>query len=196
MSSDRLAKQMAFIAEMDKLKGVLRQTLTEGGRRLENSAEHSWHAALMAVLLTEYADESVDLCRVIKMLLMHDVIEIDAGDTFAYDEAANRTRAARERVAAERLFGLLPADQGRELRELWEEFEAAATPDARFAAAMDRVQGLLLNYMTQGTQWRKHGVSSERVRWRMAQVSNASQRLHEHVQALIQDAVSKGYLEA
>src|SRR5262249_50705513 len=148
--SDRLARQIAFIIEIDKAKQVLRQTLLMDGSRLENDAEHSWHLAVMALLLAEYAGEAVDLLRVLKMVLIHDLVEIDAGDTFVYDVEALATRREREERAADRIFGLLPADVEEEFRALWEEFEAQATPEARFAAALDRLQPLLHNYHTGG----------------------------------------------
>ncbi len=143
-----LSRQLAFIVELDKLKRILRQTLVMDGSRRENSAEHSWHLAVMAVLLSEHAREAVDVQRVVKMLLIHDVVEIDAGDTFCYDAAATVGKEERERGAAERLFGLLPEEQAEELHELWEEFEARGTAEAQFANALDRLQGLLQTITT------------------------------------------------
>ena len=193
--SDRLEQQMRFILELDRLKGVLRQTLTLHGVRQENSCEHSWHIATMAALLAEYANEQVDVGRVMKMLLIHDVVEIDAGDTFCYDEAANRDKAEREQRAADRIFGLLPADQGRELRKLWEEFEAFETPDARFANALDRLQAMMLNHYSEGASWRRHGISSSRVLQRNEAIARGSQQLWEYARDLVRDAVQKGYVQ-
>jgi putative hydrolase of HD superfamily len=166
-AASRLAAQLAFIVEIDRLKGVLRQTTLCDGSRRENSAEHSWHLAVMATILAEHAGADVDVARVVRMLLVHDLVEIDAGDTFAYDAGANTGRAARERVAAERLFGLLPAEQAAELRALWEEFEAQASADARFAAALDRLQPLLNNDRAEGGSWRAHGITRGQVVARM-----------------------------
>ena len=195
MAADRLEQQMRFILELDRLKGVLRQTLTLGGTRQENSSEHSWHIAIMASLLAEYANEKVDVARVARMLLIHDVVEIDAGDTFCYDEVGNRDKAEREQRAADRLFGLLPADQGREFRELWEEFEAFETPEACFANALDRFQAMMLNHKSKGASWKKHGISSARVLERNAPVAKGSKKLWEYARELVLDAVAKGYVK-
>lgn len=192
----RIEQQMRFLIEIDKAKSVLRQSLIADGSRRENDAEHSWHLAVMAVVLAEYADEPVDLSRVIKMLLIHDLVEIDAGDTFVYDEAALDTKQERERKAADRIFGLLPPDQESELRSLWEEFEACETPEARFAAALDRLHPMLLNYCTQGGTWRRHGVSKSRVIARNRRIGDASSALWRFAQNLVDDAVAKGYLTA
>ncbi len=191
---DRLERQIGFVMEIDRLKGVVRRSLTLGGEREENSAEHSWHLALMAVLLAEYADEPVDLARVVRMALVHDLVEIDAGDTFCYDEQACRDKDARERRAADRLFALLPPDQAAEVRALWEEFEAAATPESRFVNAMDRLQPLLLNYHSKGKAWREHGVTGDRVTERCRPIERGSQRLWKCGRKLIQSAVQNGYV--
>ena len=164
---DRIAQQLAFIVEIDRLKGVLRRTSLCDGSRVENSAEHSWHLGVMAAVLAEHAAPGVDVGRVIRMVLVHDIVEIDAGDTFAYDDAANMDREARERAAADRLFALLPGDQGPELRALWEEFEAARTADARMAGALDRLQPLLANDQCSGGTWRTHHVTRAQVLARM-----------------------------
>jgi len=194
--SERLAQQIRFIVEIDRLKTICRRTLLVDRSRLENSAEHSWHMAVMAVLLHEYAaDRGVDVLRVVKMALVHDIVEIDAGDTYCYDQAAHADKADREQRAAERLFGLLPEDQGRELRELWDEFEAMATPAARFAAALDRLQPLLNNYHTGGVQWQKHGVTADRVMGRMAPMRAGSETLWEYAVGVIRRAVEEGKLE-
>jgi putative hydrolase of HD superfamily len=194
MNHDRLVSQMQFILEIDRLKTVLRQTLLMDSSRQENSAEHTWHLAVMAVLLAEYANSPIDLRRVLTMLLIHDIIEIDAGDTFAYDDKGNLDKHERETLAAERLFGLLPTDQATELRAAWDEFEEQVTPEARFANAMDRLQPLLHNYHTGGAAWRKHGVTADRVMVRAGQVAQGSEELFEYARALVEDAVSKGYL--
>lgn len=159
MDEERLSRQMAFLLECDKSKLVTRQTYLADGSRKENDAEHAWHLGLMAFLLAEYASEPVSVARVMEMTLIHDLVEIDAGDTYAYDAAGNQTKRARELAAAERLFGLLPDDQRDFLRALWEEFEAGQTPEARFAAALDHIQPLLLNAATDGKSWVEHGVA-------------------------------------
>ena len=187
MDTERLTRQLEFIVELDKLKRILRQTRVMDGSRQENSAEHSWHLAIMAVLLNEHACESVDVQRVLKMVLIHDVVEIDAGDTFCYDVTANVGKEDRERCAAERLFGLLPGGQGEEFRDLWEEFEAAQTPDAQFANALDRFQGMLQNYQNGGGTWRLHGIPREQVLNRMAPIQNASSQLWQYVLRVIDE---------
>jgi putative hydrolases of HD superfamily len=193
-AADCLPQQIGFIVEIDKLKTVLRQTLLIDGSRRENTAEHSWHLAMMAISLADYADRPVDIGRVIRMLLVHDLVEIDAGDTFVYDVAANQDKAEREAAAAERIFGLLPLDQGTELRSLWQEFEARTTPDAAFAAALDRLQPLLHNYHTEGSTWRQHGITVEQVVTLNRTIANGSQRLWEYTERLIEDAAARGFL--
>lgn len=170
-------RQLAFIAELDKLKRVTRVTRLMGGRRRENSAEHSWHIATMAHLLREYAPEGIDLSRVILMLLVHDVVEIDAGDSPAFGASANADKEERERRAADRLFGLLPDDQASECRSLWDEFEEQGTPEARFAASLDRFQGLLQNWHNGGGTWVEFDVSRERILERMAPVRDGAPAL-------------------
>ncbi|MDX2217012.1 MAG: HD domain-containing protein [Oculatellaceae cyanobacterium bins.114] len=192
----RLHQQIQFILEIDKLKLILRQTLLTDGSRRENSAEHSWHLAMMAMLLAEYAPEPVDLLRVMKMLLIHDLVEIDAGDTFCYDRQGNLDKAAREMQAADRLFGLLPPDQGAELRSLWNEFEAQTTIEARFATALDRLQPLLHNQQTEGGTWRIHSVTRDRVIKRMEPIEAGAPDLWTYVQTVIDECVSAGYLKA
>ena len=191
----RLERQLGFIREIDGLKQVLRQTYLMDASRQENDAEHSWHISLMAMVLAEYADEPVDVLKVIGMLLVHDLVEIDAGDTFLYsDERAREAHRAAELQAAERIFGLLPADQARRFRDLWEEFEAKASPEARFAAALDRLQPLLHNHATAGLAWRKHGVRREQVVAMNAGIANGSRQLWNYASALIDEAVARGYL--
>ena len=169
----RLARQLEFLVEIDKLKGVLRQTLLCDRSRQENTAEHSWHLAMAAIVLAEYAGDSVDMGRVVRMALVHDIVDIDAGDTFAYDASANLDREKREQLAARRIFGLLPGAQAAELRGLWEEFEAQQTPDARFAVALDRLQPLLNNHHSQGGSWRAHSITRSQVLRRMAPIEAA-----------------------
>ncbi len=190
----RAERQLAFLVDADRLKGVLRQTLLCNGSRRENSAEHSWHLALMASVLAEHAADRVDVARVVRMLLVHDLVEIDAGDTFAYDTAANTDRADRERRAAERIFGLLPAEQEDELRTLWEEFEAQSTPDARFAAALDRLQPLLNNHHSNGGSWRAHHVSRSQVLRRMEPIRGAIPSLWPTVEAIVVENCSLGHI--
>jgi putative hydrolase of HD superfamily len=189
---DRLARQLQFILEIDKLKSVYRRTYLIDGARHENSAEHSWHLALLALILAEHANEPLDVAKVVKMVLVHDIVEIDAGDTYIYD--AQGDKAERERIAADRVFGLLPEDQEAEFRGLWEEFETGATPEARFAAALDRFIPQLHNYHTQGRSWKEHGITAERVLTRNVEISHGSVTLWEWTQTLIERAVSEGLL--
>lgn len=194
---DRLARQLSFLLEADHLKQVERQTAIIGGSRRENTAEHSWHLGLFALVLGEHADEPVDLARVVAMVLVHDLVEIDAGDTFAYDEAGYETKAAREQAAADRLFGLLPDEQGRQLRELWEEHEAAATADARFANALDRLQPVLLNHAAGAdAPWVRHGVTYEQIVRRNAPIAAGSEALWAEAHERITDAVAQGWVAA
>lgn len=192
----RLARQIDFLVEIDKLKNIVRQTwLTDQSRR-ENDAEHSWHLAVLAMLLTEYAKEpELDLLRVLKMVLVHDLVEIDAGDTFAYDTIRAQDKADREQLAADRIFNILPPDQASEIRTLWEEFELRETPEARYAAALDRFQPILHNYYTQGKAWRHHGITSDQVIARNRHIADSAPALWAHVEQLIRDAVEKGYLQ-
>jgi putative hydrolase of HD superfamily len=196
MDHDRLARQMQFVVEVDKLKQVLRQTWLLDQSRRENDAEHSWHLALMVVVLAEYAaSEGLDLLRVLKMVLVHDLVEIDAGDTFVYDDQRARDKADRERRAADRIFDILPPDQATELRGLWEEFEARQTPESRFAAALDRLQPLMHNYHTQGRAWQAHGITSRQVVARNRHMIEGAPELWEYAETLISSAVERGYLD-
>ena len=194
MNTDRLNRQIAFILEIDRLKSVLRRSYLINDPRRENSAEHSWHLAVLAMVLDEYANAEVNQARVLRMLLVHDVVEIDAGDTYCYDVVGNDSKADREQAAADRLFGLLPDDQRDEMRGLWEEFEARATPEAKFAAALDRLMPLLHNYHTQGRSWLEHGVTEAQVLGRNRHTGEGSEALWAYVEAMIADAVGKGYL--
>lgn len=178
--------------ELDKLKTVLRRTMLTDLSRQETSAEHSWHLTLMAVLLHEHACEDVDLPRVMKMLLVHDVVEIDAGDTFAYDAAGYVDKEARERTAADRLFGLLPDDLAGDLRGLWDEFETSATADARFANALDRLHPLLQNLHTKGGTWRSHGVTLDQVLARMRPIQDACPTLWPWVEDMLRNVWVNG----
>jgi putative hydrolases of HD superfamily len=194
MTDDRLASQIAFIVEIDKLKQVLRQTVVTDRSRPENSAEHSWHIAAMFLILSEHAGSDVDPLRVLKMLLIHDLVEIDAGDTFLYDQAAVSGQAAREAAAAERLYALLPADQATALKALWREFESGDSPDARFARALDQLQPVLLNYHTEGGSWRAHAVSGAAVLAKKRVIEHGSPSLWRYAEALIRDSIAKGWL--
>jgi putative hydrolase of HD superfamily len=191
---DRLAQQIAFVVEIDKLKAVLRQNLITAGLRRETTAEHSWHLGTMALVLADHAEPGVDILRVLKMLLIHDLVEIDAGDSFLYDAAARAGAAAREHAAAERLYGLLPPDLAIALRALWDEFEAAATPDARFARALDQLQPVLLNYHTEGGSWRANAVSGADVLAKKAVIADGAPTLWRYAEGLIRDAIAKGWL--
>jgi putative hydrolases of HD superfamily len=192
--SDRLAQQLDFIVQMDALKQVFRQTLLIGDRRAENDAEHSWHLALMAIILREHAAHDVDITRVLSMHLIHDLVEIHAGDTFAYDEAAHEDKEAREQAAADRIFALLPEDQERDMRALWDEFEERVTPEARYAAALDRLQPLLLNYHTDGAAWKKHDVRHAQVIERNSHIAEGAPTLWEFARQLIDTALTEGKL--
>ncbi|MEO0827605.1 MAG: HD domain-containing protein [Cyanobacteria bacterium J06642_9] len=193
---ERLSQQMQFIVEIDRLKTVLRQTPLIDQSRRENSAEHSWHLAIMAIALADYAPEGVDIFSAIKQVLIHDIVEIDAGDTFCYDANGNLDKAAREIAAADRIFGLLPQDQSQEFRALWDEFEAQATPTARFAAALDRIQPLLHNYHTQGGTWKQHSISKAQVMKRMQPVETGAPKLWPMVLETVENSVDEGFLTA
>jgi putative hydrolases of HD superfamily len=190
----RLRQQFAFIAEIEKLKRVLRRTSLIGGDRRENSAEHSWHVTVIAMLLAEYANQPVDLLKVLKMLLIHDIVEIDAGDTFAYDNVAMLDKAAREEAAARRLFGLLPDDQRDELYALWREFEAVASPEAQLANAADRLMPVLQNYSNDGGTWRTAGVDHDAIMVRLSPIWDGAAVVWEYVQTLLADATARGLI--
>ncbi len=193
-ASPRLAQQLAFILEVDRLKSVMRQSRLISDERYENSAEHSWHLALMVMILAEYANEPVDVLRTIKMVLIHDIVEIDAGDTFAYDSEGALDKEEREQQAAARLFGLLPADQAAEVGALWEEFEASATAEARLANAVDRMMPLMHNYFTQGGSWQRHAITRPQVINRVGSIDDGSNELWRVAQELIDAAVDEGIL--
>ncbi len=191
---ERLSRQLRFLVEIDRLKGVLRRTYLVGADRLENSAEHSWHLALACMVLAEHADEPMDLLRALKMVLVHDLVEIDAGDTYAYDPAAHVDKAEREQRAARRIFGLLPEEQGREFHALWQEFEARETPEARFANALDRLIPLLHSVHTGGRSWHQGRVVRSQVARRLAPIGEASTALGEVAEGLLRWAVDQGLL--
>ncbi len=196
MQPNRLKQQLQFIIEIDKLKNVLRQTLLIDGSRRENSGEHSWHLAIMTMILAEYATEGTDLFRAMKMSLIHDLVEIDAGDTFCYDVRGNESKAERELEAATRIFGLLPEEQAKELRLLWDEFEARVTPTAKFAAALDRIQPFLHNQQTEGGTWKIHNINRSQVMKRMAPVEEGTPELWDFILAEIENCIAKGYLKS
>ena len=195
MNLERFQKQIDFILEADKEKNILRQThLTNHGRR-ENDAEHSWHLALMAIVLEEYAAEPVNLGRVLAMVTVHDLIEIYAGDTFAFDAAANQDKAQREEAAAEKLFGMLDKEQGQELRQLWEEFDAMNTADSCFAASLDRIQPFMHNVLTEGHTWKLGTVTKEQVYRRMAPVKTGTPALWPWLESQVAAAIEKGWIK-
>ena len=192
---ERLKKQMEFIIEVDKLKDIIRQTNLTNGERKENDAEHSWHLALMAVFLSEYAKEPVDVLQVIKMVLIHDLVEIDAGDTYLYDEAGNGTKAAREQKAAERIFNILPGDQAEELFQLWQEFEDRKTPESKFANTLDRIQPVLLNHATEGRAWREHDVCIDQIMSKNEYTSQGSDVLWAYIQEVFEKNIENGNIK-
>ena len=195
MDNERLQKQIAFILETDKEKNILRQTHLSGGGRQENDAEHAWHMAMMVYLLKEYSNEKIDVAKTMLMALIHDVVEIDAGDTYAYDEKDLATQKERETKAADRIFGLLPDDQRDEWRALFEEFEANQTPEAKFAHAMDNFQPLLLNDSNDGGDWRAHGVKRSQVMGRQQKTRQGSEQIWQYSRNLVEKNVEKGNIK-
>jgi len=194
-SAVRLAQQIEFIVECDRLKEVFRQTYVTQSRRNENDAEHSWHLCLCAIVLAEHANApQLNLLRVLQMVILHDLVEIDAGDTFAYDTAGMANQHEREAVAADRIFGLLPPGQNKEFRAVWDEFEERKTPEAKFAAAIDRFQPMLLNTRTSGGAWQKHGVTHDRVIARNKHIADGCTELWKYADAMLKDMVAKGEL--
>jgi putative hydrolase of HD superfamily len=195
MPAPRLEAQVRFLIEADRLKEVFRQTVTTRSRRPENDAEHSWHLCLLVLVLAEHANApGLDVLRVLKMVILHDLVEIDAGDTFAYDTAGQAGQHEREARAADRIFGLLPPDQASGFRAVWDEFEARETPESRFAAAVDRFQPMLLNLETEGAAWARHGVTEDRVRARNAHIAEGSKVLWDYMSEQIGRAVAAGHL--
>ncbi|MDQ1087511.1 HD family hydrolase [Siphonobacter sp. SORGH_AS_1065] len=195
MEIENLLKQIEFIKEVDKLKYILRKTKLFNSDRNENDAEHSWHLALMAMVLVEHANFPVDLLKVMKMLLIHDIVEIDAGDTFIYDAQKSHDNTEEERAAAQRIFGLLPEDQAHELIALWEEFEAQQTNDAKFARAMDRLEPLLQNTSNNGGTWNEFGVNYDKVYAKKQVIQRGSDTLWQYAEQLINDSVEGGILK-
>lgn len=192
--NERLRRQLDFALEIDKEKNIFRQTHLSGHGRNENDAEHAWHMAIMAYLLREYANESVDIGKVVLMCLIHDIVEIDAGDTYAYDPERQKTQKVREDAAKERIFSLLPEDQKEELTALFDEFEACRTAEARFARAMDNLQPLLLNNSNDGGDWREHGVTAAQVYQRQGRTKLGSETLYQVTDAIIQEHIRRGNL--
>lgn len=191
----RLDQQLRFTAEIDKMTGILRRTMLVDGSRRENDAEHSWHIAVMALLFEEYASQPVDVNRAVKMCVVHDLIEIYAGDTFAYDTKGNEDKAQREQAAADKLFAMLPSEQGQEIRQLWEEFDAMQTPDAKYAACMDRLQPFLHNTLTQGHTWVEGGTSRPMVEKRMSIIKEFMPGVYGWVEQNLDNAIEKGWLK-
>jgi putative hydrolases of HD superfamily len=192
---ERLQRQIGFLLEVDKLKTVFRRNYLTDGSRTENDAEHSWYFAIAALVLCETARAPIDLLRVLQMALIHDLVEIDAGDTFIYDEVARRDQADREEAAARRIFGLLPEDQGNELRALWQEFEAGHTPDSRYARAIDRLAAVIMNHASGGKAWREHGVSKDRILAINQVIDKGAPTLWDHVRRIIDDAEARGMIQ-
>lgn len=209
MDTSKLENQLAFLMEADRLKNIYRQTYTstddlppmpessnvrEPYPRRENDAEHSFSLALFTAVLAEYSDEPIDVPKTMKMVLVHDIVEIDAGDTYCYDDKGNTTKADREKAAADRLFALLPAEQEKEFRGLWEEFEAGETAEAKFAAAMDSLQPLLLNLHRDGISWKEHGIRFGQVEKRASRIEKGSKILHGMIRGRLEDARERGIL--
>jgi putative hydrolase of HD superfamily len=192
----RIQQQYAFLTECLKLSEIFRQALLPVSRRRENDAEHSWHLCLMAITLAEHSNQPINLSRVLKMLIIHDIVEIDAGDTYAYDTARMVGQHEREAKAADRIFGLLPTDQAIELRACWEEFEAKITAEAKFAAAVDRLQPILLNILSNGEKWREHGVTRAMVIARNQHANDGASTVWAHALTLLDEAVARGFLPA
>ncbi len=191
---ERLRKQLDFLLEIDKEKKIYRQTHILGGSRRENDAEHAWHMAIMAFVLQEYANEKIDVLHVMQMVLMHDLVEIYAGDTYAYDEKAKQSQREREVAAADKVFGMLPEDQATEFRAIWEEFEAKETPEARFARMLDNYQPLSLNHANQGGDWRAHNVARSQVEKRNEISHEGSEVMGRVIADIIEENVKKGNL--
>lgn len=196
LQRERLEQQIRFIIEVDKVKNIFRQTYLSDGQRKENDAEHSWHLALSAVLLKEHMKEEVDLLKVIVMVLIHDLVEIDAGDTYAYDDAGAATKREREVKAADRIFGLLPEDQGKRFRKLWDEFEEYETADAKFAHLLDNFQPLLLNDASGGRSWEEHGVHKSQVCRRNERIPGTSEIIWEKMLEIMEKHIEQGHLKA
>lgn len=191
---ERLKKQIEFIVEADKIKNIVRMNYNASGSRRENDAEHSWHFALMAIALYEYTNAPVDLMKVVKMALIHDLVEIDAGDAYVYDEQARAAQREKELKAAERIFNLLPPDQAAEYRRLWDEFEEKSTPEAKFANAIDRMHPMLMNYASEGRSWKENGITGDMVENKNRHIAEGSEKLWEYcLENILKPAREKGY---
>ncbi|GAB5616507.1 HD domain-containing protein [Faecalimonas canis] len=188
----RLEKQIQFIVEVDKVKNIFRQTYLADGERKENDAEHSWHLALSAILLKEYVSEEIDLLKVITMVLIHDIVEIDAGDTYAYDSVGAKDKREREEKAADRIFNILPTEQGQYFRELWEEFESYETEDAKYAHLLDNFQPMLLNDASKGKSWSEHQVKKEQIYKRNERIADTSETIWEEMQRIVEKNIQLG----
>lgn len=191
---DRLKRQFSFLMEIDKQKEIIRQTYLSDGSRKETDAEHAWHMAIMCLILSEYANEPIDVAKTVMMLLTHDLVEIDAGDTYAYDAQGNATKRERELRAAERIYSLLPQEQGAYLRELWDEFEAMETPEAKFANTLDKIQPVLLTDRAQGKSWLEHGVKEEQILGRNKRTCEGSEVLWNYIRDIIKKNVDAGFI--
>lgn len=192
--SDALQQQISFIKEIDKVKYIQRKTKLFNSDRNENDAEHSWHLTLMAIVLAEHSNEPVDIFKVVKMLLIHDIVEIDAGDTFLYDTQKNHINTDEERLAAKRIFGILPKEQAEDLIAVWEEFEAGESKEAKFAKSMDRLEPLLQNTSNNGGTWKEFGVSYDKVYQKKSVIKEGSKTIWEYAEKLIDESVEKGFL--
>lgn len=191
---ERLEKQLSFLMELDKQKEIIRQTYLASGSRKETDAEHAWHMALMCMILSEYANEPIDVAKTMMMVLTHDLVEIDAGDTYAYDAVGNQSKKERELKAAERIYGILPEEQGSYLRSLWDEFEEMQTPEAKFANMLDKIQPVLLNHASKGKSWEEHGVHIEQILKRNARTHEGSEVLWKYIEEILQENVEKGLI--
>lgn len=191
---DRLEQQLAFLLEIDKQKEIIRQTYLADGSRKETDAEHAWHMAVMCMVLSEYSNEPIDVARTVMMLLTHDLVEIDAGDTYAYDEQGNATKQEREQKAAERIYGMLPDGQREYLRGLWDEFEAMETPEAKFANTLDKIQPVLLTDQAEGKSWKEHGVRESQIMGRNKRTHEGSETLWNYIREIIEKNVDAGFI--
>ena len=191
----RLEQQVKFLVEIDKVKNIFRQTYLADSSRKENDAEHSWHLAIAAFLLKEHMKEEVDLLKVIIMVLIHDLVEIDAGDTYAYDDTGAATKREREEKGADRIFGMLPEDRGRYFRELWEEFEAYESADAKFAHLLDNFQPLLLNDASGGRSWEEHGVRKSQIYKRNVKIEETSEDVWNYMKSLVEKHIELGHVK-
>lgn len=191
---DRLERQISFLLELDKQKEIVRQTYLADGSRKETDAEHAWHMAIMCMVLSEYANEPIDVAKTVMMLLTHDLVEIDAGDTYAYDEQGNATKQEREQKAADRIYGMLPEDQRDYFRGLWDEFEAMETPEAKFANTLDKIQPVLLTDQAKGKSWKEHGVRESQIMGRNERTHEGSETLWNYIREIIQKNVDVGFI--